>query len=46
MREAIEEIVRSGFLGAPMRANDERGHWAGSAGRRSRAGAERLTRHG
>ncbi|MFJ9457335.1 serine hydrolase domain-containing protein [Kitasatospora sp. NPDC101447] len=32
LREAIEEIVRSGILGVQLRVNDERGEWVGSAG--------------
>ncbi|MGW1913994.1 serine hydrolase domain-containing protein [Streptomyces sp. NPDC002076] len=34
LRKAIEEMVESGFTGVTMRVHDERGEWAGSAGRR------------
>lgn len=32
LQKAIEEIVKSGFLGVSLRVRDERGEWAGSAG--------------
>ncbi|OIJ92327.1 serine hydrolase domain-containing protein [Streptomyces monashensis] len=32
LREAIEELVESGFLGVQLRVNDEQGEWVGSAG--------------
>ncbi|GGK19422.1 serine hydrolase [Streptomyces camponoticapitis] len=32
LRQAIQEIVDSGFAGMQLRVHDERGHWAGSAG--------------
>ncbi|MFB4268447.1 serine hydrolase domain-containing protein [Nonomuraea sp. GTA35] len=32
LEKAIEEIVKSGFVGVSLRVNDERGAWAGSAG--------------
>ncbi|AEW98333.1 serine hydrolase domain-containing protein [Streptantibioticus cattleyicolor] len=34
LRQAIEEIVASGFLGVQLRVNDERGEWVGGAGAR------------
>ncbi|MGA5821650.1 serine hydrolase domain-containing protein [Kitasatospora sp. NPDC094028] len=44
LREAIEELVGSGFLGIQLRVNDERGEWVGSAGARELGrGAEPLT---
>ncbi|WP_017559342.1 serine hydrolase domain-containing protein [Nocardiopsis baichengensis] len=33
LQRAIEEIVESGFLGVSLRVRDQRGEWAGSAGR-------------
>ncbi|WP_116201244.1 serine hydrolase domain-containing protein [Amycolatopsis circi] len=32
LRQALEEIVDSGFVGVTLRVRDERGEWAGSAG--------------
>lgn len=32
LREAIEELVGSGFAGVQLRVNDEQGEWVGSAG--------------
>ncbi|GAA2212638.1 serine hydrolase domain-containing protein [Nonomuraea monospora] len=32
LRETMEELVGSGFLGMSLRVRDERGEWAGSAG--------------
>ncbi|MFI1798770.1 serine hydrolase domain-containing protein [Streptomyces sp. NPDC020379] len=32
LREAIEELVESGFIGVQLRVNDEQGEWVGSAG--------------
>ncbi|MFI6387888.1 serine hydrolase domain-containing protein [Nonomuraea sp. NPDC050540] len=34
LQQAIQAIVDAGFLGVQARVNDERGEWAGSAGRR------------
>ncbi|MDI6098960.1 serine hydrolase domain-containing protein [Actinoplanes sp. NEAU-A12] len=34
LRQALQEIVDSGFVGAQVRVHDERGGWAGSAGAR------------
>ncbi|MFF2080108.1 serine hydrolase domain-containing protein [Kitasatospora sp. NPDC058162] len=38
LRQAIEELVRSGFLGVQLRVSDERGAWACSAGARELGG--------
>lgn len=32
LRDALTEMVGSGFVGVSLRVNDERGEWAGSAG--------------
>ncbi|MEU8502218.1 serine hydrolase domain-containing protein [Streptomyces lavendulae] len=40
LREAIQEIVDSGFAGMQLRVNDERGEWVGTAGVRELGGAE------
>ncbi|WP_283137568.1 serine hydrolase domain-containing protein [Rhizohabitans arisaemae] len=34
LQKAVQAIVDAGFLGVQARVNDERGEWAGSAGRR------------
>ncbi|MBG0561425.1 serine hydrolase domain-containing protein [Actinoplanes aureus] len=39
LREAIEMIVGSGFVGVSLRVHDERGEWAGSAGAAELGGA-------
>ncbi|MDQ7803107.1 serine hydrolase domain-containing protein [Amycolatopsis sp. A133] len=39
LRQAIEEIAGSGFLGVSLRVHDERGEWAGSAGAAQLGGA-------
>ncbi|SOB85512.1 serine hydrolase domain-containing protein [Streptomyces sp. 1331.2] len=38
LRQAMEEIVASGFLGVQLRVNDERGEWVGGAGVRELGG--------
>ncbi|MFE6055857.1 serine hydrolase domain-containing protein [Kitasatospora sp. NPDC056446] len=43
LREAVEEIARSGFLGVQVRVNDEHGEWVAAAGtRKLGAGAPAL----
>ncbi|MFI6924988.1 serine hydrolase domain-containing protein [Nonomuraea spiralis] len=40
LQKIIQEIVHSGFVGAQLRVNDERGEWVGSAGVRELGGSD------
>ncbi|MEV0346510.1 serine hydrolase domain-containing protein [Nonomuraea sp. NPDC050680] len=46
LRQAIEEIVDSGFTGVQLRVHDERGEWVGSAGVRELGQSEKPPTNG